>query len=83
MKIYITTAALLAISACTPVAVSEFNGESVKIQSPDDDYDAVEVQAEAKRLCAIKGKTSQYASSTERYEPQYISETWDHLFICV
>ncbi|MDO5658650.1 MAG: hypothetical protein Q4G36_10065 [Paracoccus sp. (in: a-proteobacteria)] len=83
--IHLACAAILAIavSACTPVAVSDFNGDSVKVQAPDRNHDAVEVRDEARRMCATRGKQAQYASSTQRYAPQYMSATWDHLFVCI
>ncbi|MDO5528830.1 MAG: hypothetical protein Q4F71_05455 [Paracoccus sp. (in: a-proteobacteria)] len=75
--------AAMALAACTPVAVSDFNGDSVKIQSPDRNHDAAEVRGEAQRMCATRGRSAQYASTVERYAPQYYSTTWDHLFVCV
>lgn len=73
----------LSLQACSPVAVSEFNGDSVTIQSPDRNFDDVQVQSEAVRLCQVKGRKAQYASSTQVYAPQYLGQTWNHLFVCV
>ncbi|MTH76326.1 hypothetical protein [Paracoccus aestuariivivens] len=72
------------LSACAPptATVSDFNGDSVKIQSnqmADAELAKANATAEANRICA-KGhkKRAEYAST--RQLPNYISE---HLFLCL
>lgn len=74
--------ALLALSACAPTVVTEFNGDSVTVQSQ---YAKVmpDVTAEAARICATKGLRAEYASTREVYAPQYASGAYAHLFLCL
>lgn len=78
----VTIAAALALSGCTPVAVTGFNGDSVTVQSPAAAPDN-DVIREASRICGTVGKRAEYASSTESYAPQYMSATFNHLFLCL
>ena len=73
----------LALAACVapkPV-VSDFNGDSVKVQTNSfvTEKQTVETDAEAMRICKAGGKRrAEYASS--RSLPNYVSE---HLYLCL
>ncbi|MFK7877515.1 MAG: hypothetical protein AB8B71_17360 [Paracoccaceae bacterium] len=64
--IMITAAALLAACENTPPVVSEFNGDSVTIQTNElepRDYQLRISQEEATRICGKVGKKAEYAST--------------------
>ncbi|MBN2631595.1 MAG: hypothetical protein JXR75_13775 [Rhodobacteraceae bacterium] len=82
MRSIVLLTAAAAVSGCVsqPV-VSDFNGDSVKIQS--DAFlapkQSAETDAEALRICRAGGKRrAEYAST--RQLPNYISE---HLYLCL
>ena len=77
-------AAILLLAGCIPPpqpVVSDFNGDSVKIQiaSYGDPADAkTPSQAEADRICAKRGRRAEYAST--RTLPDY---TLENLYLCL
>lgn len=84
MQKYLLLAPVFLLVACTPPnpIVSDFNGDSVKIQSSQFE-DAKESQAaaqiEADRICQRGNrKRAEYAST--RSLPNYLNE---HLFLCL
>lgn len=73
--------ALSILSACIPAnpVVSDFNGDSVKIQDSAFAEGAKEsATAEANRICAKRGMRAEYASSRELPDYRY-----EHLFLCL
>lgn len=84
MKHYLKLLPLIVLPACVPAqsTVSDYNGDSVKIQTQalaSQEEQRAEATAEAERICA-KGtkKRAEYAST--RQLPNYIAE---HLFLCL
>ena len=85
IRITAVSAAALALVACAPnnALVSDFNGDSVKIQTNQMAANQEEAKAnaevEANRICQ-KGhkKRAEYAST--RQLPNYVTE---HLFLCL
>lgn len=77
-----TVGTLVILAGCTPPApvVSDFNGDSVKIQtiSYSDDEIKAASQAEADRICATRGRTAEYTSTVTL--PNYMAE---HLYLCL
>lgn len=83
MKKLIAGGALLGLAACgEPPMVTEFNGDSVTIQSQTSSKDA-EVTAEAERICGTVNRNAEYASSRQAHAPQYMVPTYHHLFLCL
>lgn len=70
---------LLAACVTTPI-VSDYNGDSVKLQGPSlySDEVTAKFQVEAQRICGKAGKTAEYASSIAL--PNY---TMEHLYLCL
>ena len=68
----------LALAACAPPAVVDYNGDSVRIQSNFDKPNQ-DVLNEAQRICRDRGMSAEYASS------RTIPGAWDtvHLFLCM
>lgn len=82
-KIVLAGALLLTACAELPLAVSDYNGASVKIRqstmmtAPDPDDPAV--VSEARRICGSTGKRAEYASSIVAPNAYYS----EHLFLCL
>ena len=75
-------AGLVALAGCAmPPVVSEFNGDSVTVQSQTA-ANGAEVTAEASRICATRGRIAEYASSRQIPNPQVMIPTYAHLFLC-
>ncbi|MDW4551277.1 hypothetical protein R5H32_18120 [Defluviimonas sp. D31] len=76
--------ALLMLSACAKdaPAVSDYNGDSVKVVTPtrgSDEETKVAAQKEADRVCSIGNrKRAEYASTRELPDNQS-----EHLFLCL
>ena len=70
--------ALLALAACTPPTVINYNGDSVTILSSSAQVNH-EIWSEAQRICRDRGLNAEYAAS--RTSPA----TWEsaHLFLCL
>lgn len=83
MKHILAAACLLPLAACIPAIplVSDYNGDSVKIQASsfaEGPEAEATVLAEANRICGKKGRKAEYAST--RQLPDYNAE---HLFLCL
>jgi hypothetical protein len=84
--------ALLFLMGCaaSPPAVSEFNGDSVKVTARcglgvECYKPRLEDTAQAEKTCAIRGRKAQYASTAVRTERtgDINFDVADHLYICV
>lgn len=83
MKKIIVGSALLGLVACgAPPVVTEFNGDSVTIQSQSSGNEP-EVSSEAERICGTVNRRAEYASSRQIHAPQYMVPTYNHLFLCL
>ena len=82
-KVSVALAGLLVLGACgEPPMVTDFNGDSVTIQSQTAANNA-DVTAEAQRICTTVGRKAEYASSRQVHAPQYMVPTYNHLFLCL
>ncbi|MEM7319074.1 MAG: hypothetical protein AAF408_08635 [Pseudomonadota bacterium] len=72
-------AALLVATACTPPAVTQFNGHSVNIRTANVLPDQMQAaQAEANAICAQVGKRAKFASTT------YVHDlNMSNLYLCL
>jgi len=76
-------ALFLCLPACVPTAVvTDYNGDSVTVQSPGRKPSA-DVVSEASRICSARGAYAEYASSRKVYAPQNLETTYGHLFLCL
>lgn len=75
---HITILSVLALAACSPPMIVDYNGDSVRIQSSSSEV-TQDVWADAQRICRDKGFNAEYASS------RTIPATWEtvHLFLCL
>lgn len=83
MKPYYKTAVIVAVgvtlSACTPPATVEFNGNSVKIRTSSNlASDKQAALVEAQNICGKVGKRAEYASTTYVHDLNI-----QHLFLCI
>jgi len=81
---YLVIFAVCGLSACVPAEpiVSDFNGDSVKIQVSqlsDEAEAGAKSLAEANRICGTRGRKAEYVS-TLRDSQNYVSE---HLYLCL
>lgn len=70
---------VLAVTGCTPLAVTEYNGDSLRIQSDTSTVSAAAFE-EAQRICATRGLKAEYASTWS--SPVDIFHH-SHLFLCL
>ena len=78
----IIVATTLILTACAPTVVTEFNGDSVTVQSAYSAVDPISAD-EAHRLCAKRGGRAEYASTREVPTPNYLPNKYHHLFRCL
>lgn len=75
---------LISLAACIEAQplVSDFNGDSVKVQvssfAPQDEARAKSL-GEAERICGRVGKSAEYASSRTLADDY----TYEHLYLCL
>ncbi|MBW6507277.1 MAG: hypothetical protein K0B00_11070 [Rhodobacteraceae bacterium] len=67
-----------ALSACAPTVVTEYNGDSIRIQSNSSKPPGLAV-AEAQRICGTQGLKAEYASTFSHQS----TLTYSHLFLCL
>lgn len=73
-----SVAALLVLQACAQTAVTEYKGNSIRVQSSSYKVNQ-EAVSEAVRICRTQGLQAEYAS-TSSYQS---SLTYSHLFLCL
>ncbi len=78
MKIVFVCAAALLLGACAPAVISDINDSALKVQAGLGTTDEA-ILAEARRGCAIYGKTPVRISFVCKDEYCF---TKDHLFAC-
>lgn len=72
------------LTACTETVVSDYNGDSVTVQSMHSSVAADPTAvSEAARICATVGRRAEYASTRQVYAPQSLTATYAHLFLCL
>jgi hypothetical protein len=69
----------LALSACAPTVVTDYNGDSIRIQSSTASVTS-EALNEARRICATRGLQAEYASTQSSPTDLFLHR---HLFLCL
>lgn len=83
-RIFLMSLTAIVSGCAAPTVISSFNGDSVSIQSPQaNGPDDAAAFSEARRICSAANRRAEYASSRQIYAPQYLSPTYEHLFICL
>jgi len=68
----------LMLSTCAPTVVTEYNRDSIRIQSVSSTPTAQAV-AEAQRICGTQGLKAEYASTFSHQS----TLTYSHIFLCL